>query len=525
MALLRLQRTVGLALLLTVFLGGGPPGRTQAQTVESPCDGLLEALKGQATGLGAPAGAVTSVTSLAQARTLLDAIAKDDTDEYGKQAKAAAANAVVQIDACLKPQNAPAVDPGAAQAPPAAEPGAAPPAPGPAPNQPAPGQPAPILPFAEQGGAPRGGAPGGAATQGGASPSGGRADQDPGAVDLARPATLLRPSEPAIAVPAQSRAAIGPARPLMSTGPAPSVRRIDRASGNLVPFTDGQVRDGDTLQLGANTALPFTMRGPDGKLATGTLLASETTAVTFGPSPAQVIWDRLASRFNLPNDEPLPPAAIINISGSATLRLWTQPQGEPPPPISVSTAPSTTGQTSSVVVELYRTLFPPEVGGHVSILESINRLLDQAAVYIRQADEAVSLYLFGKMEVQNPRREQTESLIDVKLRQSLTPSTTIQTPGFSTTHKDTAFSVEYVEAGGTDRTTVVVTEGSVTVRDLGSGELRTITAGNTEVFKAGASTANGAGNGAKLAIAAAAIALVAFSGGAVFFLRRRSRST
>ena len=543
-----------LALLLPVPLSR-MPGRAEAQTAQSPCEGLLEALKFRAGALGASAGAVGSVSSLTQARGLLVGIAADTTGEYGATAKAAAANAIVQIDTCLNTQNAPTVDPNTPSAPPAqpAQPpstGSAPlpapvpaPVPGdlrdapresppPAPGQPGANQPTPILPFAEQGGTPRGGGAGVAASP--ASPGGAPPVQDPGALDFARPVTFLRPTEAALTVPTQSRAAIGPARPTDTTGPAPAVQRFDRTSGNLVPFTDGQVRDGDTLQLGANTTLPFTLRGPDGTLATGTVVARGTAQVTFGPQGPQTAWDRIMQALarahgeRLPQGEPLPPAAMIGITGSASLRWWVQTGDVPPPPIIVTASPNRAGEPSSVVVELYRTVVGAfsEIGPHVSIIEGTNRLLDNAAAYIRAADREVAIYLTGKMEVQKPRPDQTQSFTDLRLQQSLGVPTTIYTPGQSVRDKETAFSVESSDANGKDRTTIVVTEGSVIVRDLGSGRERTITAGNTDVFETSASTATGAEASvipATMIAAAVAAALVAIAVGVAIAARSRSK--
>lgn len=481
------------------------------------------------------------MASLAQARPLLVGVRDDTTGEYGATAKAAAANAIVQIDACLNAQNAPAPPPAAPPPQPPSNAIAPVPAPVPGdlrnaprevpgPGQPGSNQPAPIVPFAEQGGPSRSGgagaAAGGAASP--ASPGGARPVQDPGGLDFKRPVTFLRPTEAALTVPAQSRAAIGPARPVDTTGPAPSVQRFDRTTGNLVPFSDGQARDGDTLQLGPNTALPFTLRGSDGQLATGTVVATGPASVTLGAQ--QTPWDRLVRILGGNKAEaPLPPPAMIGITGSASLRWWVQSDGIPPPPVVVTASPNRAGGPSNVVVELYREVVGPfsTVGGRVSILESANRLLDHAAAYIRAGDREVAIYLTGKMEVQKPRPDQ-QSFVDIRLQQALGVSTTIYTPGQSVRDKETVFSVEHTDANGKDRTTIVVTEGSVIVRDLESGRERTITAGNTDVFEPKASTATAAdSSGIPVSIIMATVAamLIAVASGGALAVRSRRRRT
>lgn len=66
----RWRRTLVLVLALLILLPPVSLSRTtrptEARTAQSACDGLLEALKVRAVGLGAAGGVVGSVASLAQ---------------------------------------------------------------------------------------------------------------------------------------------------------------------------------------------------------------------------------------------------------------------------------------------------------------------------------------------------------------------------------------------------------------------------------------------------------------------------
>ncbi len=513
-----------LAGMMLVLLTPAPPSRAPSRAdAQSPpeCEGLLEALKFQARALGASPGAVAVVTSLPQARVVLAGIATDTSGEYSTTAKGAAANAIKQIDICLAAQNAPAAAPAGGNQPP-----------NPAPNQPAPvnplpntnsGQPAsggsgltvpPIAPLSDQRTPPANPAPGG--PQNPAPPGGSpilEGDvQGLGGTVAANPKFSYLRLIKALGLPPPPGVGIG-------------VRSTPTA-GTTIDFQDPVTKQFRPMLTGERVDGPLRITGGP------VTLDIEGTPLEVVPGRNGVLITPTGEVKELPNpftkhrrDQIDVPVPSYQIEGDAQISLWAAIKGAFQGALFTVTVPkqaADAGVKAGLDLAIYLRGSDSDTG---AALQSLTHVYPNSSLLVRPAAKGNDLFVTGKVEVVTPPPKPVAPLGEARLEAmyeaALGYKPTVRTPLADIEHRETAFSVEHSD-DGRGRTTVNVSEGSVTLRDVRTGKEQIIGAGQSGTVQ---DASGSEGNSATSLLAAAAVALVVLASAGGFALYRRRMAT
>lgn len=486
-----------LVLILPAAVAVSPP----AHADDDPGTSVLNAVRAAASfiaGDDADAqGEIAAVASIEAAQKKLIPIANGEKD-YGPTAVAAANKALTDIKACLEKRKQ------AAQ--PAVGAGAAPPQTNQDPK------------------------PAGAPT------AGGGGGQNP-AASTNEPIKVRGPAAPA---------ALSDQRPTVTAGQAQGgasaadtlkgdqtvpLFRADAPAGSTTTSAGGNAFFGAS---GPTTGAPpgLTFRGLDGtprqiepgaalpagttvQLASGTTAAmrvQDTTVEAQAGADAMELTPRDgsdfdSSTFTAPGRSPIdvPPPAL-EVAGGGTLTVWQAVSSVFSGLWLTVTSPVRAGVDASLKVLLYLRLAEGDPSG---ALQAAIRVQPGGQVVIRQSDRGNNdVYIRGKADIEFAPPPQAaganSTFIDARLNHSLGLLPEVRTRNADIKHRETAFTVEYIDVAGGERTIVSVTDGSVVLRDVATGKERVVRAGETDTVESTEQSASA--GGAATAAAAAATA-------------------